>query len=101
MRDKAQQRCKLVITLLQLDFTCEGKAVVLDHVAKLYNSFLHSDVSIIVENVKIPAHRQILAAHSQVFRQMWEHHLLEVRHRRVTTPLLELLSLPSIFSRQM
>lgn len=53
--------------------------MILNHVANLYDNSLHSDVSIVVDEVKIPAHRYILAAHSQVFMQMWEHELLEVK----------------------
>lgn len=46
---------------------------------KMYNNPLHSDVSIVVGNSRIAAHRQVLATHSKVFQRMWEHDLREVQ----------------------
>lgn len=36
-----------------------------------------SDATIIVEGVRIPAHRQVLAMHSRVFDRMWAHTSLQ------------------------
>ena len=53
--------------------------MLLNNIMKMYNSPLHSDVSILVEGSRIAAHRQVLATHSKVFQRMWEHDLQEVR----------------------
>lgn len=56
-----------------------GKAVMLEHIMKMYNNPIHSDVTIVVGMSRIAAHRQVLATHSKVFQRMWEHDLMEVR----------------------
>ena len=76
MRDLRLTTKQLLLTTVM---RAAGKAVLLNNIMKMYNSPLHSDVSILVEESRIAAHRQVLATHSKVFQRMWEHDLQEVR----------------------
>ena len=78
-----------------------GKAALVEQVAKMYGSPLHSDVAILVDRTRIPAHRHVLSTHSKVFQRMWEHeHSREVRHPTAATSLaLDLLGVLHHFSR--
>ena len=55
-----------------------GKVQMLNSVMELYNNTHLSDVTLIVEERQIPAHRHVLATHSQMFDRMWNHTMKEV-----------------------
>jgi len=60
-----------------------GKANILAIYRKLYNSPYLSDVTLIVEDKKFPAHCHVLATHSSVFERMWESSMQEMETREV------------------
>lgn len=60
-----------------------GKANILAIYRKLYNSPYLSDVTLIVEDKKFPAHCHVLATHSSVFERMWESTMQEMETREV------------------
>ncbi len=55
-----------------------GKVQMLNSVMELYNNTHLSDVTLIVEDRQIPAHRHVLATHSRMFDRMWNHSMKEV-----------------------
>ena len=55
-----------------------GKVQMLNSVMELYNNTHLSDVTLVVEDRQIPAHRHVLATHSQMFDRMWNHSMKEV-----------------------
>ena len=57
-----------------------GKVQMLNSVMELYNNTHLSDVTLVVEDRHIPAHRHVLATHSQMFDRMWNHSMKEVSH---------------------
>ena len=67
-----------------------GKVQMLNSVMELYNNTHLSDVTLIVEDRQIPAHRHVLATHSQMFDRMWNHSMKEVSClMRLTCHVLE------------
>jgi len=56
-----------------------GKVQMLNSVMELYNNTHLSDMTLIVEDRQIPAHRHVLATHSSMFDRMWNHSMKEVR----------------------
>ena len=55
-----------------------GKVQMLNSVMELYNSTHLSDVTLVVQDREIPAHRHVLATHSTMFDRMWNHSMKEV-----------------------
>ncbi len=56
-----------------------GKARLLRVAEEMYGDIVLSDATLVVGGDRIPVHRNVLAAHSSVFRTMWHHtDLLEV-----------------------
>ena len=55
-----------------------GKVQMLNSVMELYNNTHLSDVTLVVEDRQMPAHRHVLATHSQMFDRMWNHSMKEV-----------------------
>lgn len=45
---------------------------------ELFNNPHLSDVTLVVEERQIPAHRHVLATHSHMFDRMWNHSMKEV-----------------------
>lgn len=56
-----------------------GKVQMLNSVMELYNNTHLSDMTLVVEDRQIPAHRHVLATHSSMFDRMWNHSMKEVR----------------------
>lgn len=56
-----------------------GKVQMLNSVMELYNNTHLSDMTLIVEDRQIPAHRHVLATHSSMFDRMWNYSMKEVR----------------------
>lgn len=52
----------------------------LQGVQELFNNPHLSDVTLLVEQRQIPAHRHVLATHSHMFDRMWNHSMKEVSH---------------------
>ena len=50
----------------------------------LLNPGLFSDVTLLVDDVSIPAHKAILAHHSPVFKAMFSHNMTESLEGKVT-----------------
>ncbi|KAL3161670.1 hypothetical protein ABBQ38_008771 [Trebouxia sp. C0009 RCD-2024] len=63
-----------------------GKVQMLNSVMELYNNTHLSDVTLVVEDRHIPAHRHVLATHSQMFDRMWNHSMKEVETSEVCIP---------------
>ncbi|DBB04815.1 TPA: hypothetical protein ACH3X3_010105 [Trebouxia sp. C0006] len=60
-----------------------GKVQMLNSVMELYNNTHLSDMTLIVEDRQIPAHRHVLATHSSMFDRMWNHSMKEVETSEV------------------
>ncbi|KAH0561619.1 hypothetical protein KQX54_018120 [Cotesia glomerata] len=77
----------------ELDITCEiqwtnyEKSSLHNHpcneIERFYNSEELSDVTIIVDQVRIPAHKVILAAHSEVFAKMLQSEMKEAKNNEI------------------
>jgi len=74
-QDACRQR---IVRIPNTNCRAAGKAAIVEQVSKMYGSPLHSDVAILVDRCRIPAHRHVLSTHSKVFQRMWEHELREV-----------------------
>ena len=55
-----------------------GKVHMLNGVMELFNSPHLSDITLIVDDRQIPAHRHVLATHSRMFDRMWNNSMKEV-----------------------
>lgn len=60
-----------------------GKANILAIYKKLYNNSYLSDVTLLVDGTRVPAHAHVLATHSSVFERMWDSRMREAETHEV------------------
>ena len=70
----------------------------LQGVQELFNNPHLSDVTLLVEQRQIPAHRHVLATHSHMFDRMWNHSMKEVSHRSMLLFILSVCQCVSSFA---